>query len=265
MSFWEIYAILALVILGAMSLLWLVSLHLRDSSIVDIFWGIGFVLFVWGAFWLTPAGYLPRKALLSALVTVWGLRLAGHILLRNWGKPEDFRYAAWRAEAGASWWWRSYFKVFLLQGVILLVVAVPLLAAQWRADSPSLTWLDWLAVPLWLIGFLFEAGGDWQLLRFKSNPANQGKVLQSGFWRYTRHPNYFGDAVQWWAFYLLALANGGWWTIFSPLLMTYLLLRVSGVAMLEKSLEKAKPGYREYIETTSPFFPWFPKQEGRKG
>lgn len=111
-----------------------------------------------------------------------------------------------------------------------------------------------------MTGFVFEAGGDWQLMRFKANPANRGKVLQSGFWHYTRHPNYFGDALQWWAFYLIALSGGGWWTIFSPLLMTYLLVRVSGVAMLEKSLQDAKPAYREYIERTSPFFPWFPKR-----
>lgn len=265
MSFWETCAFLALIIFVAVTLLWLLSLRLRDASIVDIFWGIGFVIFAWGAYWLAPEGYLPRKVLVVALVSLWGLRLAAHILLRNWGKPEDFRYAAWRAAAGASWWWRSYFKVFLLQGAILLVVAAPLLAAQWPAGPASLTALDWLAVPLWLIGFLFEAGGDWQLRRFKANPANRGKVLQNGFWRYTRHPNYFGDAGQWWAFYLFALANGGGWTIFSPLLMTYLLVRVSGVAMLEQSLLETKPGYREYVAKTPAFFPWLPKEGEKRG
>lgn len=259
MSFWESYFVLSLVILGAMTAFWLLSLRLQDSGIVDVFWGIGFVIFVWGAFFFSRDGWTPRRVLIVSLVSVWGLRLAIHILMRNWGKPEDFRYAAWRKEAGQSWWWRSYFKVFLLQGVILLLVAAPLLAAQVHATPASLNPLDGLAVVLWLIGFVFEAGGDWQLRRFKANPANRGKVLQSGFWRYTRHPNYFGDALQWWAFYLIALAGGGWWTIFSPLLMTYLLVRVSGVAMLEKSLQDAKPAYREYIERTSPFFPWFPK------
>lgn len=260
MSFWESYFLLSFVILGAMTVLWLLSLRLRDSGIVDVFWGIGFVIFVWGAFFLSGDGVTPRKVLISSLVSGWGLRLALHILIRNWGKGEDFRYAAWRMEAGQSWWWRSYFMVFLLQGVILLIVAAPLLAAQIHATSASLSWLDGLAVALWLIGFVFEAGGDWQLRRFKANPANRGKVLQSGLWRYTRHPNYFGDALQWWAFYLIALAGGGWWTIFSPLLMTYLLVRVSGVAMLEKSLQSAKPAYRDYIERTSPFLPWFPKR-----
>lgn len=264
MSFWESYFVLSLVILAAMTALWLLSLRLQDSGIVDVFWGIGFVIFVWGAFFLSRAGWTPRRVLISSLVSVWGLRLAIHILVRNWGKPEDFRYAAWRKEAGQSWWWRSFFKVFLLQGIILLLVAAPLLAAQVHATPASLNALDGLAVALWLIGFVFEAGGDWQLRRFKANPANRDKVLQSGLWRYTRHPNYFGDALQWWAFYLIALAGGGWWTIFSPLLMTYLLVRVSGVAMLERSLQDAKPGYRQYVEQTSPFLPWFPKRAGKQ-
>ncbi len=261
MSFWESYVLLAGVVLGAMTLLWALSLLWRDAGIVDIFWGFGFVIFVWGAFLLTPEGFQPRKLLLSVLVTLWGLRLAGHIFARNWAKPEDFRYAAWRQEAGRSWWWRSLFKVFLLQGGILCIVAAPLLAAQVSAVPVRLTWLDVVAIPLWLVGFIFEAGGDWQLMRFKAKPSNRGKVLQSGFWRYTRHPNYFGDAVQWWAFYLIALAGGAWWTVFSPLLMTFLLVRVSGVAMLEKSLKEAKPGYREYIENTPAFVPWFPKRK----
>ncbi|PWH16542.1 MAG: hypothetical protein DDG59_09245 [Anaerolineae bacterium] len=260
MSFWAIYAALALVIFGAMTCLWLLSLRIHNAGIVDVFWGIGFVMVVWGAFLLSGDEFVPRKLLIGSLVTVWGLRLAMHILIRNWGKPEDFRYAAWREAAGRSWWCRSYFKVFLLQGLILLLVAAPLLDVQSRAAASPLTGLDWVAVLLWLIGFVFEAGGDWQLLRFKSNPANRGEVLQSGFWRYTRHPNYFGDALQWWAFYLIALAGGGWWTLFSPVLMTYLLVQVSGVAMLEKSLREAKPQYRQYIERTSPFFPWFPKR-----
>ncbi|RCK76883.1 MAG: hypothetical protein ANABAC_3308 [Anaerolineae bacterium] len=265
MAFWESTLLLSLVIFGAMTLLWLLSLRLRDAGIVDVFWGIGFVILVWGAFFLSGADLTPRKVLMGSLVSLWGLRLAMHIFLRNRGKPEDYRYAAWRQEAGHSWWWRSYFKVFLLQGIIMLIVAAPLLAVQMRPNAASLTWLDWLAVSWWLIGFIFEAGGDWQLRRFKANPANRGKVLQSGFWRYTRHPNYFGDAVQWWAFYLIALADGAWWTIFSPLLMTYLLVRVSGVAMLEKSLQTAKPQYREYIERTSPFLPWFPKSTEKGG
>jgi steroid 5-alpha reductase family enzyme len=261
MDFLSIYLILGLVILGLMTLLWLLSLALRNSSIVDIFWGTGFVITTWVAFLLTPEGLVVRKLLLSVLVTIWGLRLSLYILWRNWGKPEDFRYQVWRKEAGPAWWWRSFFKVFLLQGILLWVIAASLLAAQVSAQPDHLTWLNYLAVVIWAIGFFFEAVGDWQLARFKANPANKGKVLDKGVWRYTRHPNYFGDATQWWAYYLFALGAGGWWTIFSPLIMTSLLLRVSGVTLLEKTLKEEKPGYKEYIEMTSEFIPWFPRKK----
>jgi steroid 5-alpha reductase family enzyme len=259
MEFFPIYLILGSVVLGLMILLWLLSLALKNSSIVDIFWGTGFVIVAWTAFFLTSDGYEARKWLLVILVTIWGLRLSLHILRRNWGKPEDFRYQAWRAQAGAAWWWRSLFKVFLLQGALLWIISTPLLAAQYSPEPDHLTQLDFLAIPVWLTGFFFEAVGDWHLARFKANPDNKGKVLSTGVWRYTRHPNYFGDATQWWAYYLIALSAGAWWTIFSPILMTLLLMRVSGVTLLEKTLKEEKPGYKEYIETTSGFFPWFPK------
>lgn len=255
------FILIGLVILGLMIILWLVSLALKDSGIVDIFWGTGFVVVTWLAFLLTPDGFDARKLLLSILVTIWGLRLSLHILLRNLGKSEDFRYQAWRKAAGQSWWWRSLFKVFLLQGLILWIVSAPLLVAQISALPDHLTWLDYLAVLVWLVGFTFEAVGDWQLRRFKANPANTGMVLTTGMWRYTRHPNYFGDALQWWAYYLIALVAGGWWTLFSPIIMTVLLSRVSGADLLEKTLKGEKAGYREYIETTSKFIPWFPRQK----
>ncbi len=261
MDFLKNYLILAGVIIGLMVLLWLVSLWLKNSSIVDIFWGTGFVIFAWVAFILTPGGFIARKILLCALVTIWGLRLSLHVLKRNWGKGEDFRYQTWRNEAGSSWWWKSLFKVFILQGILLLIVAVPLLAAQIKPLPDHLTWLDLLTIPVWLVGFSFETLGDWQLMRFKANPANIGKLLTTGVWRYSRHPNYFGDATQWWAYYLVALAAGGWWTIFSPIIMTGLLLRVSGVRLLEKTLKVTKPGYQEYVETTSEFIPWFPRRK----
>ena len=261
MNFGLLFLTLGLVILGLMTVLWLVSLALKNSSIVDIFWGAGFVISAWTAFALTPDGFGPRKWLLCGLVTIWGLRLSLHILTRNWGKPEDFRYQAWRKEAGAAWWWRSFFKVFLLQGVLMWIIAAPLLAAQYSAQPGVLTWMDFLALPLWLYGFFFEAVGDWQLAKFKADPANKGKVLQTGVWRYTRHPNYFGDAAQWWAYFLVALAAGGWWAFFSPLIMTGLLMRVSGVTLLEKSLRAQKPGYQAYADVTSEFIPWIPRKK----
>ena len=265
MSFIEIYIIIGLVILGFMTTLWLVSLVLKNSSIVDIFWGTGFVVVTWFTFALTPDGLLARKWLISILVTIWGLRLSLHILSRNWGKPEDYRYKTWRDEAGAKWWWRSFFKVFLLQGVLLWIIAAPLVAAQISAMPNALTLLDALAVVVWAIGFFFEAVGDWQLARFKANPTNNGNVMNTGLWRYTRHPNYFGDATQWWGYYLIALAAGAWWTIFSPLIMTTLLMRVSGVTLLEKTLKETKPGYKEYVEATSAFVPWFPRENQSTG
>lgn len=258
MTFFEIYGISLAVIMGLMILLWLLSLALKNASIVDIFWGSGFVIAAWLYFALTPEGYLPRKLLITALVTLWGLRLSIFIFLRNAGKPEDFRYQKWRKENGPAWWWRSFFKVFLLQGVLLWIISVPLLAAQVKSGPVQLTLLDFLGAALWLVGFFFEAVGDYQLARFKANPANKGKVMDGGVWRYTRHPNYFGDSAQWWGYYLVAAAAGGWWSIYSPILMTTLLLRVSGVALLEKTLE-TRPGYKDYIERTSAFIPWLPK------
>jgi len=150
--------------------------------------------------------------------------------------------------------------VQLFQGVLLWIISTPLLAAQYGSASGGLTALDVLAIPVWLLGFFFEAAGDFQLARFKADPANKGKVLDRGVWRYTRHPNYFGDATQWWAYYLFALAAGGWWTIFSPIIMTILLIRVSGVTLLEKTLATTKPGYKEYVESTSAFVPWLPRK-----
>jgi steroid 5-alpha reductase family enzyme len=261
MTYLTIYGNGALAILGLMITLWVVSLILKDSSIVDIFWGPGFVVANSLFYALTPDGAPARKTLISMLVLVWGLRLGSYILYRNWGKAEDYRYGKWREEAGAAWWWRSFFRVFLLQGVLMWIISVPLLAAQTRATPPGLTFLDWAGGLLWAVGFFFESVGDFQMARFKADPANKGKVLDRGVWRYTRHPNYFGDAAQWWGFYLLAAASGGFWTIYSPILMTGLLLRVSGVALLERTLTETKPQYKAYVESTSAFIPWFPRRK----
>lgn len=247
-------------ILAAMLLLWLLSLHLKDSSIVDIFWGTGFVLTYWMVMLVTAADLTPRLLLTGGLVSLWGVRLSAHIFIRNHGQPEDFRYAAWRREAGAAWWWRSFFKVFLLQGVILWIVATPLIVIIAGKAAAPFGVFDLLGIAVWLVGFIFEAGGDWQLAQFKKDPANKGKLLTTGLWSFTRHPNYFGDAAQWWGFYLLSLASGGWWTVFSPAIMTFLLMKVSGVAMLERTLAKTKPGYEDYIARTNAFFPWLPKK-----
>jgi steroid 5-alpha reductase family enzyme len=263
MSFWAILGIAAGVIWLSMTALWVVSLRIKNASIVDIFWGAGFVMTGWLTFALTE-GVDARKWLLMALVTIWGLRLAITIGRRNAGKGEDFRYARWREENGSKWWWVSYFQVFMLQGALMLLISTPLLKAQFDPIPSRLTVLDGLAVVVWGVGFFFEAVGDAQLARFKADPANKGRVLDRGVWRYTRHPNYFGDAMQWWAYGLIALGSPlGFLTLYAPLLMTLLLTRVSGVALLEKTLAVEKPQYRDYIERTSAFVPWFPRTTRR--
>jgi len=261
MGFLNAYLTGGLVIFSLMTLLWLLSLAIKDASIVDIFWGTGFVISGWVYYFLAPEGFLARKLLLIALATTWGLRLSIHLALRNLGKGEDFRYRKWREQYSERWWYLSYVRVFLFQGFLMWLIGTPLLAAQFYPGPNRLTWLDGLAVLVWLVGLFFEAVGDWQLVRFKADPDNKGKVLRSGVWRYTRHPNYFGDAAQWWGFYFFALATGGgWWTILSPAVMSIFLRSVSGVTLLEKSLKESKPGYRDYIKSTNAFIPWFPKE-----
>ena len=251
------YAAGLLAVLAALTGLWLVSLRLKDSSIVDIFWSLGFILVAAIYAALTPDGLRERKILMLVMVTAWGLRLSLHLYRRNRGRPEDYRYAAWRTQYGAAWPIRSLFQVFWLQAILLWIVSAPLLAAQ--GSSAPLGLLDAVGFVGWCVGLAFEAVGDYQLARFKADPANKGRVLDTGLWRYTRHPNYFGDAVVWWGIYLVALSAGGWWSIYGPALMTYLLVRVSGVAMLERDLKQKKPEYAEYIRRTSAFVPMPPK------
>ncbi len=258
MSFFTIWGSGFLVIISAMTLLWLLSIYLKNASIVDPFWGTGFVILVWFYFSQTDAGFAARKLLVTGLVTLWGLRLSLYLLWRSWGKGEDYRYQRFRQRYGPErYWWFSFFQVFLLQGVLILLVSAPLLGAQLRGGA--LNWLDGVATAVFLVGFAFEAGGDYQLARFKADPANKGKLLTTGFWRYTRHPNYFGDAAVWWSFGLFSLAAGSLLPALGAVLMTILIIRVSGVALLEKDLKKSKPGYEEYVQQTNAFFPWFPK------
>ena len=239
-------------------LLWLVSLAVRDSSIIDIAWGP--LLFLIGVtYYATTTAPGSRARLMMALVALWAVRLAAHIGARNLGHGEDFRYAAWRAQHPDTWWIRSYFKVFLLQGVIAWIVAMPLYYAITTNAPAHWTMWDWAGVEVFAFGFLFEAIGDEQLRRFKANPANKGRVMNTGLWRYTRHPNYFGEAVLWWGLGLIGVAAGGWLGLVGPAIITFLLIRVSGVAMLEKTLKETKPGYADYIARTPAFFPRFPK------
>jgi steroid 5-alpha reductase family enzyme len=247
-------------ILGAMIFLWLLSLVRRDASVVDVFWGLGFVGLTWLYRYLGPEANI-RHLLVLVFVTVWGVRLALHIFWRNWGHGEDRRYQAMRESHGGRFWWVSLFTVFLLQGFLIWFIAAPLFIVQVSSGPQTWTWTDILGIFFWGIGFFFEAVGDWQLTRFKADPINRGRVMRIGLWAYTRHPNYFGDAMVWWGYFFLALSiPGGLWTIFSPLLMTFLLLKVSGVTLLEQTITERRPEYREYTENTNAFVPWFPRR-----
>lgn len=263
MSLFEVWLIGVGAVWVSVTLLWLLSLQIKDASIIDSFWGPGYLVQALVYFFMIDAdkGLEARQLIVLGVVALWSLRLGGYILWRNWGHGEDYRYQRWREKNGSRWWWQSYFQVFILQGLLMTIIGLPLLGAMYiGAPDGSLNILDFLALLAWLIGFAFEAGGDLQLARFKADPSNKGKVLDKGFWRYTRHPNYFGDATQWWAFYLFALAAGAWWSVFSPIIMTFLLLRVSGVAMLEKDIADRRPEYQAYIKKTSAFIPMPPRQ-----
>ena len=259
---WLFYGSNLLLVIVLMALVWPFSVIKKDSSIVDVFWGLGFVLVVWNSF-AHADGFFSRKLIVAVLTTIWGLRLSLHIYSRNLGKGEDPRYQAFRERYGERYWIVSLFTVFLLQAVLLWVIS---LAAQSAISTPSparITWVDVLGVMVWLIGFTFEALADRQLARFKANAANRGKVMNQGLWAYSRHPNYFGESLIWWGIFLIALSNlGNAWTIISPVLITFLLLKVSGVALMEKTIVETKPLYKEYVETTNAFIPWFPKRKG---
>lgn len=250
------YTIALFAILAVSSVSWLFSLVKRDVSFVDSLWSLFFLLaaavFV---VWAQPLS--DRGALVLALVAIWSLRLSIYITARNWGQPEDYRYQSIRAKNEPGFAFKSLYIVFGLQGMLAWFIALPLLPAI--TSDAALNALDFLAATLWIVGFIFEAGGDYQLARFKSRDDSSGRVLDTGLWRYTRHPNYFGDFCIWWSFYLFAVAAGGWWSIASPLLMSILLLKVSGVAMLERTITDRRPEYADYIRRTNAFFPGPPR------
>ena len=248
-----------LIILLLVTSLWIWSIFIKNVSIIDIFWGLGFVIvntFYYSQF----EDFNLRKVLLLILVAIWGLRLTIYLGWRNMGKGEDYRYREFRKRYGVErYWWFSYFQVFLLQGSLIMIVSLPLLGVQ-SGSSKTLNFLDYIAMIVWLIGFIFEAVGDYQLAYFKSNPKNKGKVLNTGLWKYTRHPNYFGDATVWAAYALFCIASGSYWQIIGSVIMIFLIVKVSGVALLEETIKDRKPEYKDYIKKTNSFFPWFPKK-----
>jgi len=238
---------------------WVVSLIVKNASIVDVVWGLGFV----AVSWMVAArvdGNVDRQFLLVAMTTLWGVRLAVYLFLRNRGGGEDYRYRAMRKRWGSRFPLVSLATVFLLQGVLMWIVSLPVQLGQVES-TPDVGFVAWIGVALWAVGLFFEAVGDAQLVTFKQDPANEGLVMDRGLWRYTRHPNYFGDACVWGGIALgAAETTVGRWGLIGALLMTVLLRRVSGVTLLEKSLVKRRAGYHEYVARTSAFVPRPPKR-----
>lgn len=261
---WSVFAWSALAIAVVMFSTWVVSLPLRNASIVDPIWSLGFVVVGWVSF-VAMHQHVDalRAGVLLAFVSIWGLRLSLHLFIRNVGHGEDYRYKAMRKKHGAKFWLVSLGTVYLFQGVLMWIVSLPLQFGIGIATKTS-----WWLVPfvlgaiVWLIGFGFESIGDAQLKAFKADPNSVGQVMDRGLWRYTRHPNYFGDASVWWGIFLVSFGAGGWaWIgVIGPIVMTTLLRRVSGVTLLEKSLVKRRPGYEDYVRRTSPFLPRPPRK-----
>lgn len=239
--------------------LWLVSLARRDASVIDVFWGPGFGILATVAFVLAPAPG-NRGILLLAAVLLWALRLGLHLGIRWWGKgEEDYRYAAMRASNPGTFPARSLFTVFWFQGLLIWLLGWPLVDTLFRGGDPGI--VGWTGLAVFLAGFSFEAVADAQLARFKADPANRGRVLDSGLWRYSRHPNYFGEALLWWGLGLLAMDAGVWLGLAMSAAVTALVVKISGVPLLEPHLEAHRPGYAEYARRTPAFIPWFPREE----
>ncbi|MFC1665892.1 DUF1295 domain-containing protein [Pseudomonadota bacterium] len=250
----ELYALLlsAICLLGIALALWLTSLRIAKVSLIDSFWSL-MILACAVIFFQVGPNPGARGYLVLVLLVIWAIRLSVHITWRNWGQPEDLRYQVIRSNNEPNFQFKSFYIVFALQAFLALLVSLSILGVM--SSSTSINWLDYIALTLWSVGMYYEVVGDYQLMRFRSNSENEGKVLNTGVWQSTRHPNYFGEFCIWWAFYCFALAAGGWWSIVSPLLMSVLLLKVSGVAMLEKSINQRRPDYAHYCQSTNAFFP----------
>jgi len=255
----SIYFQIFLLVLLYFSLFFVIAVLKKDNSIVDIGWGLGYVYTANMTLYLTN-NYNLRSFIITFIVTIWGLRLSYHIFKRNLGQGEDFRYAEWRKNWD-HFYLTSFLRVFMLQGVLLFIISTPIIKII-SAPYQSLKIIDFIGLLIWGIGFAFETAADKQLKDFKSLDESEkdGHVLKSGVWEYTRHPNYFGDALVWWGFYTIALAvSGGWIFIFSPIIMTLLLRFVSGVPLLEKRYADDEE-YQRYAKKTNKFFPWFSKK-----
>ena len=243
---------------GAVVGLWFISLSVKDSSIVDIFWGPGFALVGWVSALARP-GIGPGAGVVLALTSIWALRPSLHILMRH--TVEDHRYVTLRTKYGPRWPWRSLFQVFLLQGALIWIISLPLQLAIGSREALNASGIA--GAVLAAAGILVEGLADYQLAKFRSVPANRGRVMDKGLWSWSRHPNYFGDALMWWGFFAIAVSASPshWWSVVSPIVMTVLLLRVSGVSLLEENIAARRPAYEDYVRRTSAFVPWPPRRQ----
>lgn len=253
---WSVY-VLSLYAIGIFALLgWLLSLARNNVTHVDSMWSLFFALATYTtAILMTELS--PRALLIITLVTIWALRLCVYLTWRNWGSHEDHRYVEIRQNNQPYFWLKSIYIVFGLQAVLAGIISISLFGGV--SSSSEINWLDYIGVATFIFGFIWETVADWQLSQFKAKVNNKGKVLATGLWRYSRHPNYFGECCVWWGFYLFALAGGTWWAIISPILMTLLLLKVSGVSLLESTIVDRRPAYADYIKKTNAFIPNFLK------
>ena len=238
-------------------LFWLLSLYRKDVSVVDTLWSLFFLIAV--LYYAHQSSELHQRAsIMLWLVAIWSLRLAIYITLRHWGKPEDSRYASIRDRHSPGFEFKSLYMIFLFQALVAWIVSLPVYGA-FSDDSP-IGHMDYLGISFWLVGMFFESVSDYQLWKFKRKNENRGKLFTGGLWKYSRHPNYFGECLIWWGFFMLSISGENWWSIISPLLMTFLLLRFSGVILLESAMG-SRDGFRDYQSTTSAFIPWFPDRK----
>lgn len=246
---------LSILVFILMSLTFIIASIKKNNSIIDTVWGIGFVIIAWYTL-IRTKNYTSLPIIVTLLVTVWGIRLASHIHSRNSGKPEDYRYATLRTEWKKYFLIRSYIEIFLLQGILMLIISTA--AIYVISTNKALSTITILGIIIWLKGFLIESIADKQLKNFSKNKENKGKTITQGLWKYSRHPNYFGETLQWWGIYIMTLPTG-YYTIISPILITLLIVYVTGIPLLEEKSQKRK-GWNEYAQKTSKFIPWFPSK-----
>ena len=245
-----------------LTVVWLVSVKIKDASIIDIYWGIGFIVMAWACLLINlvhnPTSVSISQGVINFMVTIWGFRLSLHLAVRNLGKGEDYRYVAMRKRSVLDFRIFSYFRIFMFQGLLQIIVITPILAMHYYPSEFGLSIFHYLGLAVWLIGFIYETAADIQLVNFRSDPSNHNKVLNSGLWRFSRHPNYFGDVLQWLAFFIFSLQTGHYWGIISPVLMLFIFLRLT-IRLLEKPQTNKRPEYEEYVKSTNIFFPGWKK------